>query len=64
MPIPPRPRTYKCPQCHWTRTYAPASDALFLPPWAHQCPKCGHEGMQRRPASLIDGVLARFLPFV
>lgn len=64
MPIPPRPITFKCPNCHWQRSYASPSDALCLPPWATQCPRCGHEGMRHKPASAIESIKARLLDFL
>jgi hypothetical protein len=51
MPVPPRPITFECPQCHWARTFVPQSDAIFLPDWAKQCPRCGHDGMQSKAPS-------------
>jgi Zn finger protein HypA/HybF involved in hydrogenase expression len=54
--------TFECPQCHWSRSYAPESDVLYLPNWAQQCPKCGHEGMQVKPANVIAAIIAHLLP--
>ncbi|WP_338620230.1 hypothetical protein [Paludibacterium sp. THUN1379] len=59
MPIPPRPRTYQCPQCHWRRSFAPQGDVLCLPPWVRRCPRCGHEGMQSRRADPLSALKAR-----
>lgn len=43
MPIPPPPRQYRCPACHWSKIVAPRSDVL-MPGHDifHNCPKCGH----------------------
>lgn len=58
MPIQPRPCTYHCPSCGWSKTTAPLSDALMPGEYFDRCPKCGGEELTRRPASLVDLTLA------
>lgn len=52
MPVRPRPITYRCPACHWSKTVAPCSDAL-LPGIDHfsVCPACGHHPLETQAAS-------------
>lgn len=59
MPIPPLPRTYTCPTCHWSRTVAPRSDAM-IPGLDHfrACPACGHGPLEMQPASAARATLA------
>lgn len=51
MPIEPRPRTYSCPICHWSKTVAPRSDVL-TPGIDHfdACPTCGHRPLKTQAA--------------
>ena len=51
MPIPPRPHTYRCPACHWSKTVAPRSDVL-MPGIDHfeACPACGHQPLETQAA--------------
>ncbi|MYZ51252.1 hypothetical protein F5985_03635 [Malikia spinosa] len=58
MPIPPRPHTYCCPACHWSKTVAPRSDVL-MPGIDHfdVCPACGHSPLQTQTASPVRASL-------
>lgn len=52
MPIPLRPLTFICPGCAWQKTTIPKSDALVIGrDFYGQCPKCGYEPLERRPAT-------------
>ena len=52
MPIPPPPRTYTCPACHWSQTVHPRSDVLLAGvDHFDACPRCGHQPLQTRRAS-------------
>jgi len=63
MPIPPRPRTFICPDCHWQRTTIPASDALQVNiDWFFRCPVCNSE-LQTRPATRAEIMRARLTQF-
>lgn len=65
MPIPPRPRTFICPQCGWQHTTIPASDALQLNiDWFHHCPVCQHVELETRPASRVEIMRARLTQFL
>jgi len=51
MPIPPPPFTLRCPDCGWSRTVIPRSDALFKGiDWFECCPQC-QAPLQQRPAT-------------
>lgn len=39
MPMKPKPFTYMCEECGWTKTVAPRSDALSPGEWFDRCPK-------------------------
>jgi hypothetical protein len=58
MPMPLKPRTYRCLACGWSRTVAPRSDALM--PWdvVGRCGKCGSEKVQTETSSAASGALA------
>lgn len=59
MPIQPRPTTYSCPACHWSKTVAPRSDVL-MPGIDHfdACPACGHRPLETQVASPARAALA------
>ena len=40
MPIRPAPYSLKCPNCGWSKLFAPASDVLCHP---SECPSCGNK---------------------
>ena len=65
MPIRPRPITYHCPKCQWSKTIQPRSDALMPGDRVDTCPRCGHtdleETTQNRPASLLEKIRAAFI---
>ena len=42
MPIRPRPITYRCPKCQWSKTIQPRSDARMPGDRVDTCPRCGH----------------------
>ena len=51
MPIPPPPRQYHCPACHWSKIVAPRSDVLMPGhDTFHSCPKCGHAPLDSQAA--------------
>jgi rubredoxin len=50
MPIRPHPTTYTCPQCKWSKTVAPRSDALGYGDVFRVCPVCGHAPLQNQKA--------------
>jgi len=55
MPIPLRPLTFICPGCAWQKTTIPKSDALVIGrDFYGQCPKCGYEPLERRPATRTE----------
>ncbi len=58
MPIKPEPTTYTCPACGWSKTASPQSDALMPGDVFEVCPKCGHEPLDCREASALQGALA------
>lgn len=62
MPIRPKPTTYVCPACGWSKTVAPLSDALMPGEYFHNCPACGHTGLTQRssgpnPLGLLSAAL-------
>jgi hypothetical protein len=59
MPIPPRPHTYRCSACHWSKTVAPRSDVL-MPGIDHfdACPACGHRPLETQAAGVARTMLA------
>lgn len=59
MPIAPRPHTYRCPACGWSKTIAPRSDVL-MPGIDHvrACPACGHQPLETQVASPARAALA------
>lgn len=59
MPVPPRPLTYRCYACHWSKTVAPRSDVL-MPGIDHlsSCPACGHRPLETRVAGAASATLA------
>jgi ribosomal protein L40E len=58
MPMPLKPRTYRCVACGWSRTVAPRSDALM--PWdtVSRCAKCGSDNLRTEPSAALSGALA------
>lgn len=61
MPIKPRPLTFECEGCGWTKTVAPRSDALAPGEWVDQCPKCGGKALKVRTAGWLAGAVAELL---
>lgn len=61
MPIKPRPFTFECEACGWTKTVAPQSDALSPGEWFSQCPKCGSKALKMRTAGWLEGAVAELL---
>jgi predicted RNA-binding Zn-ribbon protein involved in translation (DUF1610 family) len=57
--IKPRPYTCNCPNCGWSKVIAPKSDCLGPGDVVRQCPKCGHAELTRKPASMLEIMLAR-----
>ncbi len=51
MPIRPQPMRVSCPHCHWHTISAPRSDAISPGEWVTQCPRCGHDDLERTPLS-------------
>jgi predicted RNA-binding Zn-ribbon protein involved in translation (DUF1610 family) len=61
MPIKPRPITYECPTCGWSKTVAPHSDCLIIGRDGFDtCPKCGDKNLALRSANLIERFLLGF----
>ncbi|ADC64175.1 conserved hypothetical protein (plasmid) [Allochromatium vinosum DSM 180] len=52
MPIRPQPRTYRCPQCGWSTTVHPKSDALKPSEYFSECPSCGHQDLHTESTPL------------
>lgn len=50
MVMKPRPFKLSCPQCSWSGTFAPSSDALKPHERPLNCPKCGAGDLQERVA--------------
>ena len=47
MPISPRPQTYRCPACHWSKAVMPRSDTLMRGiDHFDTCPVCGHKPLE------------------
>jgi Zn finger protein HypA/HybF involved in hydrogenase expression len=61
MPIKPRPFTFECEGCGWTKTVAPRSDALAPGEWIYRCPRCGSEELKVRAAGWLAGAVAELL---
>ncbi len=61
MPMKPRPFTYVCEECKWTKTVAPRSDALRPGEWFDQCPNCGSKALKMRAAGWFESAIAEFL---
>lgn len=59
MPIPPAPRIYTCPACHWSKTVAPRSDALMPGDYFDTCPTCGHAPLQSKRAIKAQTIFAQ-----
>jgi len=53
MPIKPRPFTFECEGCGWTKTVALQSDALMPGEWFDQCPRCGSKALKMRTAGWL-----------
>jgi len=60
MPIKPRPFTFECEGCGWTKTVAPQSDALASGEWIDQCSKCGEKRLKVHAAGWLAAFLAGF----
>ena len=59
MPIPPRPYTYRCPACYWSKTVAPRSDVLMRGiDHFDACPACGHKPLETQAASAARATIA------
>lgn len=52
--IRPRPCTYSCPRCGWSKYVAPASDALGPGEFFEACPKCSGQSLEK---TVKDGFL-------
>lgn len=61
MPVRPRPFTYECEGCGWTKTVAPRSDALVPGEWFEVCPQCGGRELKVRAAGWFERVVALVL---
>lgn len=61
MPIKPRPFTYICDECGWSKTMAPRSDALRPGEWLDRCSKCGSKALTIQAAGWFEGVKAEIL---
>lgn len=61
MPVKPRPFTFECEGCGWTKTVAPRSDTLALGEWIDQCPKCGGKALNVLTAGWLAGAVAELL---
>lgn len=59
MPIRPQPMRVRCPHCHWHTIVAPRSDAIRPREWVTQCPRCGHDDLERTPLPTWQGSLVR-----
>jgi predicted RNA-binding Zn-ribbon protein involved in translation (DUF1610 family) len=58
MPVRPHAHTYTCPQCGWSKTVAPRSDALGPGDHFSRCPVCGNGSLVTRPADALASTLA------
>jgi predicted RNA-binding Zn-ribbon protein involved in translation (DUF1610 family) len=62
MPHKPSPTTYHCPACKWSKTVAPASDALIDGVTGFtQCPNCGNQDLETKSANIVQGTVAKVL---
>lgn len=61
MPIRPKPTSYRCHQCNWSKTVAPKSDALGPGDWFSTCPACGSAKLEQRPAYSVEVMLSTML---
>ena len=59
MPIRPQPMRVRCPHCHWHTIVAPRSDAIRPSEWVTQCPRCGHDDLERTSLPSWQGSLVR-----
>lgn len=65
MPVRPKPFTQVCSQCNWSKTFAPASDALIAGhDIATQCPRCGSKELKFREPSVLALLSSRLKGFV
>lgn len=65
MPVPPQPRTFRCPACNWQGTTIPLSDCLTMGvDWHSNCPKCHHDALDFRPATRAEIMKARLSDFL
>ncbi|HAP26977.1 MAG TPA: hypothetical protein DCR74_15440 [Achromobacter sp.] len=66
MPFRPKPFTQVCPQCSWSKTFAPVSDVLIPGrDIATQCPRCNSKALKIEKASVLarmSGRVRRLLP--
>ena len=58
MPIRPRPFTYRCDDCGWCATVAPASDALGPEDIFTRCPNCANPALRCVSPSRMQAIMA------
>lgn len=61
MPFKPRPFTFECEDCGWTKKVAPRSDALAPGEWVDHCPKCGGMKLKVGAAGRLARAVAKLL---
>ena len=61
MPVRPSPTVIRCPACHWSQVFAPNSDAIPPGTLLAQCPKCGNQALEHKPAGVLKQLLAVFV---
>jgi hypothetical protein len=54
MAVRPRPTTWYCTGCGWSKTVHPRSDALGPGDHFRNCPRCNRNGLEHRPATLAE----------
>ncbi len=60
MPIPPYPKSYRCPQCNWHKTVMPKNDVLVRNHnWFESCPECGFDSLECSQPTVMDQVKAK-----
>jgi predicted RNA-binding Zn-ribbon protein involved in translation (DUF1610 family) len=52
--IKPLPKTYHCPQCGWSKTIDPRSDALLPSEYVEHCPQCNNQHIEVRFATFWE----------